>query len=805
MPHQTRPWSIGQRIRHMRERQNWSQARLAQELDKYAARVSISSINRWENDKAVPGPYYRERLCLLFQVSGEELFGAPETPQAETALQPATEESRPIWNVPYLRNQYFTGREDLLERLREILTSRRNVGAFIALSGLGGIGKTQLSVEYAYRYADDYEAVLWVRADTLQLLHSDFLALADLLDLPEKQEIDQERVVNAVMNWLRTHKHWLLILDNVDDLEQVMAFLPRRGEGQTLLTMRAYATGSTIKGIEIDTLGLEEGASLILRRAKLLGEEESFEQVPETIRKDAEQIADLLGGLPLALDQVGAYIEENQCSLADYLALYQKRAIDLLKRRGRVYPLSYPHAVATTWSMSFVRIEQLHPGAADLLRLCAFLHPNSIPEAMLLAGKVDLGPLLRPLIADPLAWNEAIGVLRRYALVRRTAETRALSIHRLVQVVLKEAMDPEVYRQWAERAIQVVNAAFPGPEEGPAAWPICQQYLAHALICAQLIQQENILTQEAASLLYLTGCYLHNRGLQDEAEPLERQALAIREQVLGPEHPETASSLNDLAILYHHHGQYEQAERLYQRALAIREQVLGPEHPETAESLNNLATLYQRQGRYEQAEVLYQRSLRINERIRGEQHPFTALSFNMLAVLFRQQGKYEQAEELHRRALSINEQVLGPEHPFTAFSLSTLADLYRDQGRHKQAEELYRRALAIRERALGLEHPLVAESLQGLADLFRVQERYEQAEELLGRVLAIRKQTLGMTHPDVAESLTSLAICYQNQGKPEEALLLLRQALQIAEQSLGAQHPIVAEIRQRHSALSGDG
>ena len=438
--------SIGQRIRHMRKIQNWSQTRLAQELDKYDVRVSISSINRWENDKTVPGPYYREHLCHAFHVNTEELFGPQKA-------------SPPLWNVPYMRNRYFTGREDFIARLFLMFAACNEAGSYIALSGLGGIGKTQVSLEYAYRYANEYEAVLWVRADTRQVLSEEFLRLADLLNLPGKQEMDQQRVIMAVLNWLHTHKRWLLILDNVNDLEQVMEFLPLCGKGQTLLTMRAHATGPNIIGMELDTLKREEGALLILRRGKILHEEEGFDQISATERQQAEQISELLGDLPLALDQVGTYIEENQCSLAEYLSLYQKHSRDLLKRRGRVYPLSYPNTVATTWSLSFAQVEQANPGAADLLRLCAFLPPKAIPEALLQAGDIELGPRLRSLVTDPLAWNEAIGTLRQYSLVRRTTETRSLNMHPLVQMMLKETMDAETYKQWADRATQIVNIA----------------------------------------------------------------------------------------------------------------------------------------------------------------------------------------------------------------------------------------------------------------------------------------------------------------------------------------------------------
>jgi NB-ARC domain len=194
-----------------------------------------------------------------------------------------------------------------------------------AISGLGGIGKTQTAVEYAYRYRAEYTAVLWTRADFHKSLVSDFVALAALLNLPEQEEADQGRVVEAVKRWLQAHSRWLLVLDNADDLEMVYDFLPLRGRGHILLTSRAQATGPAIKGIALDMMGREEGALLLLRRAKLLGEDAPLEYASEQDRSEAETTCEMLDGLPLALDQAAAYVEENQCRFADYLALYQTR------------------------------------------------------------------------------------------------------------------------------------------------------------------------------------------------------------------------------------------------------------------------------------------------------------------------------------------------------------------------------------------------------------------------------------------------------------------------------------------------
>ncbi len=320
---------------------------------------------------------------------------------------------------------------------------------------------------------------------------------------------------------------------------------------------------------------------------------------------------------------------------------------------------------------------------------------------------------------------------------------------------------------------------------------------SHVYLNKALQIREKVLGAEhpdtATSLNNLATLY-DEQGKYEQAEPLHLRALEIYEKILGAEHPDTATSLNDLAGLYESQGKYEQSEALYLRALEIWEKVLGAEHPDTAESLNDLAVLYLSQGKYEQAEPLHLRALEIWEKVLGAEHPLTATSLNNLAVLYESQGKYEQAEPLCLRALEIWEKVLGAEHPDTASSLNNLADLYYHQGKYEQAEPLYLRALEIREKVLGPEHPLTATSLNNLAYLYGSQGKYEQAEALFQRALEIREKVLGAEHPDTASSLNNLAVLYKSQGKYEQAEPMNLRALEIREKVLGAEHPNTARV-----------
>jgi CHAT domain-containing protein/Tfp pilus assembly protein PilF len=292
----------------------------------------------------------------------------------------------------------------------------------------------------------------------------------------------------------------------------------------------------------------------------------------------------------------------------------------------------------------------------------------------------------------------------------------------------------------------------------------------------------------ATSLNNLAELY-KDKGDYARAEPLYRRALAIYEKMLGAEHPNTAILLNNLALLYRITGDYAQAEPLYHRALAILEKTLGAEHPDTATSLNNLAELYRAKGDYAQAEPLYRRALAIREKTRGAEHPETATSLNNLALLYRAKGDYAQAEPFFRRALTIYEKTRGAEHPLTATSLNNLALIYQAKGDYAQAEPLYRRALTIREKKLGAEHPLTANSLNNLAVLYKDKGDYAQAEPFFRRALTIYEKNFGAEHPDTATLLNTLASLYFAKGDYAQAELLYHRALAFREKTLGAEHP----------------
>lgn len=710
-------------------------------------------------------------------------------PRQRPAIQSRAKST--LWNVPHSRNEAFTGREQILTDLRSDLVKKGKQ----ALFGLGGVGKTQIAVEYAYRHQDEYTAVLWSFGGTEQSVRGGYAAIATLLDLPEKESTQQAKVTDAVKSWLEQNTGWLLVLDNADNPAMVKPFLPQQGKGHIVLTSRAYSFQKIglVSPREVNVLSPDEAREFLLRRT---GKE------PTEKSQEADALAKEVGYLPLALEQAAAYIAETGANFSTYLAGYRKQGLTLLEKQGPVMgndeKEQQKRTVATTWALNFADIEGNSPASADLLRLSAFLAPDAIPLELLEKGGQQLTePLAKRLaeaVEDSLVLDELLSPLLRFSLIHRDNEKRTYSIHPLVQEIVREGLSKEHQRAWAERAVRASTAAFPDVTQFES-WPICDRFLPHALACARLIEFWAMEFPDAALLMNQAGFYLYERAEYAQTEPLFRRGLAIYEGVLGLGHRETATSLNNLAVLYDAQGRHQEAEPLYRRALEIREKVLGPEHPATATTLNNLAELYRDQGRNQEAEPLYRRALEIDEKALGPEHPDTAIDINNLAELYRGQGRNDEAEPLNRRALAIREKALGLEHPATATSLNNLAALYHAQGRHHEAEPLYQQALAIREKVLGPEHPATATTLNNLAELYRGQGKYDKAEPLYRRALTIREKVLGLEHIDTAQSLNNLAVLLDTQEKPAEAEPLYRRALAIREKALGNAHPLTALSR----------
>ena len=790
-----------------RKERLWSQQELASLLG-----TTQHNISRWEQSTTTPSPYFSKKLCELFGKSAQELGLLDEpidearlpmqTPSSPKALAVA-EQNPPHWHVPYPRNLFFTGREALLRSLDVLLHQQNGAMALTqshALYGLGGIGKTQIALEYVYRYASAYTAILWVSAETTESLFASFASLADVLNLPERDEPDQHKMVRAIIRWLGNHKDWLLVFDNVEDLALLQTFLPASRYGSVLLTTRLQTLGTIAQRIAVKPMDAEEGLIFLLQRAKLLRSGMPPSHLAPIDVLPAQAIVEMTDGLPLALDQAGAYLEETQCGLKDYLHLFQSSPLELLDARDGY--LGHPISVAKTFILAFEQLERTNALAAEIVAICAYLSPDAIPEALFLDGAGYLGPTFEALTVDPLQFNAALKALLMYSLIQRNAATHTLTIHRLVQTVLKGHLSEEIQQLWVRRVTCAIAHLFPVSETQQAEyWQVSERFLPHALACLTENEHRNESGTAQITLANRVAAYLRYRARYAEAETLFRRTLEMGEQAHRLEHPQIIETFHGLASLFIYQGKYQQAKPVLQQALDLSEQLLSSEDTLKADVLFSIGALSFFQGKYAEAEAFYLQALHIWEQVWGPEHPQLGTVHSSLAGLYRRQGNYAEAEALYQRALHTYEQELEGEHPRVGATLNDLASFYLEQGKYGQAEPLLQRALSIWERSLGVKHPSVAFPLSNLAEIAVARGHYEQAHALYQRALHLREQGLGPEHPLVAISLRNLADLATKQSMYEQAKPLYQHALDIQEQALGPDHQDTVDTRTKYIAL----
>jgi tetratricopeptide (TPR) repeat protein len=658
----------------------------------------------------------------------------------ETASPPGANGPRKaVFGVSFERNAVFTGREDVLESIRSALWECRDDRwpRVAALSGMGGVGKTQIALEYACRNRAAYRQAFWVLADTETSLREGYAAIALRMDLPEKDAPDQGWTVQAVQRWFEENDDWLLILDNADEVESARHFIPAGGRGHVLLTTRAGVISPGMKVTRVETMGVEDGAILLLRRAGRIESNESLEDASENDRVAALALSEIVGGLPLALDQAGAYILNRQRTPADYRDRYTRERMKLLGKPGR-QGAGQHDPVTITFSLAFSRLDPESAGA-DLVRACAFLAPDAIPDELFRTGARALGGRFCEMGDDEDVWDDAVAEATRFSLLHRDADAHTLSLHRLVQSVLQEGMSSAAQRMWKERCVHALALAFPDPDF--SLWGLCERLLPHALVGVRWVEEQGFEDAESADLLLYAATYIGDRARDLEAKPLLERALSIREKNLGPEDPGTADCLTSLAVNCFKRSDNDGAEALLRRALDIREAALGPDHPKVAESLSNIASVYAHLDRHPEAEAMHLRAVSVQEKALGPEHPDTALSLNNLAVHYHLQHRPGEAEPVFRRALAIWEKTLGTQHPYTTLALHNLGILCFEGARFDEAREFYERALNAREEGIGPTHPDTIATARRLRDLYRLQGIHKTAEALEARFPDSRDKT----------------------------------------------------------------
>ena len=674
-------------------------------------------------------------------------------------------------NLPYSGVTQFVGRQAELERLHQQLQPGSPV-AISAVSGMGGIGKTELALEYARQRcrAEAYPGgICWLRAR--EDVGSQIISFArSLLNLTPPDDLELIEKVRWCWSRWRAGAA-LLILDDVQDYAEVRSLLPSpESRFKVLMTTRSHF-GSPVQELQLDVLSEAEALELL----RVLVQDDRVDQQ----LAQAQQLCDWLGYLPLGVELVGRYLAKKQdLSIAELLQRLQKKRLDAIAFKQAEPGMTASLGVAAAFELSWQDLEESAQQLAAVLSLFALVEiPWTLVEQCL--PEVDAEELEeirdRTLLGANLLKRVDQGMYQLHQLLKEFFAVKRS----------QRADDAELQQQFYQVVIAEAERVRDKPERS-----LIQEstiMIAHLQGAIDRMDRLEQTLDLAACLTWVAELY-YTQGRYREAEPLCKRSLEIRQQHLGNNQLNVAESLNNLAILYEGQGRYAEAEPLFARALSIREQQLGQDHPDVAKSLCNLANLYNTQGRYTDAEPFLIRSLSIWEQQLEDAHPNMAASLNNLALLYANQGRYAEAEPLSVRSLSIHEQQLGTDHPDTAVSLMNLANVYRSQGRYTDAELLLQRSLSIHEQQLGTDHPNVASSLNNLARVYRSQERYAEAEPLFLRAHSILQKQLPVDHPLTARVVSNLAQLYDLQGRYHEAESLYLQALPILSAKLKENH-----------------
>jgi tetratricopeptide (TPR) repeat protein/CO dehydrogenase nickel-insertion accessory protein CooC1 len=677
----------------------------------------------------------------------------------------------PIWNVP-ARNLDFTGRGSTLERLRDKLAGG-GVAVVVAqaLYGLGGVGKTQVALEYAHRFMADYDLVWWVPAERPEEITAALADLARRLQLKVNDNVAE--AAEAAREELRrdTSRRSLLIFDNADSPKDLEPFLPG-GSTHVLITSRNQAWIHSAEPLEVDVFTREESVDHLLRH------------VPDLDPADARRVAHALGHLPLAVEQASAWLEQTGMSAQDYVEQLNTQATQILALNQ---PSDYPTPVVATWNLSFERLQARSPAGVRLLQLCAFMSAGPISMTLLYGD--DMIRALLPFddaLSEKLMLGRVIRDISRFALVKVDQGTNSLQIHRLVQAVIRSQMTPDEQEAACHQVHEVLVGARPrtGDTDDPGNWS------RYNLIWPHLAPSRAEECSKAATRQLLIDWvrYQWKHGEFDASLILANRLDNLWTQRLGPDDQQTLLLRFHLANVLRSQGRYEEALELDTYVLERQRQVLGPDHPHALMTAGGLTADLRALGEYQQALAADRETYQSWKEHFGDDHPRTLSAAHNLGASLKTVGDWRAAREIDEETLARRREVLGHDHPYTLYSSADLARDLRGIGAFRESVDLLRTTWSKYRTVLGDDMLDTLRTAKSLSVSLRKIGDQSAARTLTLEIYDHYKRRYGADYPDSVACALNLACDYSTDDLPR-ALELVTEVRSNYQTHLGAGHP----------------
>ncbi|KAM0803118.1 hypothetical protein BDR22DRAFT_801976 [Usnea florida] len=713
------------------------------------------------------------------------------------------------------RNPDFVGRTALMSALESKLVARPDSVQIAVLCGLGGVGKSQIALEYAYRERRRSASisVFWVHAGNAARFVQSYKRIASEFQIPGRDDL-QSDVLQLVRDWLegKYNCRWLMIVDNVDDRNMffdtlndagkaLREYIPQSSRGSILYTTRNRDIGMDLAldraPITVPSMDAQEAQALLGQRI-----------IAETPETEQLELLEELVYLPLAIAQAAAFMAKRRKSVAEYIKHYrgsESTRIRLLGQRFNYHgrearPLE---SVVTTWWISFNYIKTENPRAAELLSIMSFLDRQGIPFSLLIADE-----------ENEFEFEEAMGLLEAFSLVTLDTHRCECNVHGLVTVAVRAWLSEyeDKGAAIAARVLETVSEKF--PEGFFDSWSTCRIYFPHAeAVLSSSVGVQASSLHARASLLLSMSTFLNEQGKYKASELRATESMEIFERLYGSEHPETLSAIASYAKTMTRRGRYQRAIHLQRQVLKSREKVLGIGHRATLDSLNALGCDLQRLGHYKEAEEIHRRELMEKQKFLEEQPEDTGMQEDIIiamdnvARVLSHQRRFMEAEQLHRQALHKGEILVGRLHPYVLITREELAGTFRDQNRLDEAEQMYEALVKDRLQLLGERHPHTLIAQTNLADVLDRQGNGQKADDIYREALRIYQETLGVDDLYTVNVMHFLACSASKRNEHLQAVVEFKSVLELQKKSIGTTHPETMVTRRnlaRTLRRSGD-